>query len=186
MRAFSTVLASAITLAGCSTMEEQRPAPGVEARDVPSAERSAPTSGGRRANPPGQAAGSSDSASSSATRHSAPGVPPKRAIYFDYDQVDVKPEYRPLIEAHAKYLREHGEAKTVIQGHADERGSREYNVALGQRRAESVKGMLTLLGASERQVEAVSLGEEKPVCAQSSEACWWQNRRGQLLYPGEY
>jgi peptidoglycan-associated lipoprotein len=116
----------------------------------------------------------------------APGVPGARAIYFDYDQFDVKAEYRPLIEAHARYLRDHGEAKTLIQGHADERGSREYNVALGQRRAESVKKMLTLLGASEKQIEAVSLGEEKPACAEHGETCWSQNRRGALLYPGEY
>lgn len=181
MRTFSAVLASAITiaLAGCATStEEQRTAPGAQARDMPRSERSAASNDAPRAYPPGS--------SPSASRPSALGVPEKRAIYFDYDQVDIKPEYRPLVEAHAKYLREHGDARTVIQGHADERGSREYNVALGQRRAESVKSMLTLMGASEKQLEAVSLGEEKPVCAQSSEACWRQNRRGQLLYPGEY
>ena len=182
MRNFSGILASAITiaLAGCATSTQEQPsAPGVDARDMPRAERSAQSRGQLPARSPG-------SSLSSATRPSAPGVPEKRAIYFDYDQVDIKPEYRPLVEAHARYLREHRDAKTLIQGHADERGSREYNVALGQRRAESVKSMLTLMGASEKQLEAVSLGEEKPVCAQSSEACWRQNRRGQLLYPGEY
>ncbi len=129
---------------------------------------------------------SSPRSSSSAAKQAAAGAPGKRAVYFDYDQVDIKPEYHPLIEAHARYLRENTEARTLIQGHADERGSREYNVALGQQRAESVKKMLTLLGASEKQIEAASLGEEKPACAQSSEACWSQNRRGQLLYSGEY
>jgi peptidoglycan-associated lipoprotein len=163
-------------------MEEPRAAAGVEARDMPrGAAPSAQSSGAPRAD-----VQRNDVTGRSGWAARSPGVPEKRAVYFDYDQVDVKPEYRPLIEAHAKYLREHGDAKTVIQGHADERGSREYNVALGQRRAESVKSMLTLLGANEKQVEAVSLGEEKPACAQSTEACYSQNRRGHLLYPGEY
>ena len=74
----------------------------------------------------------------------------------------------------------------LIQGNADERGSREYNVGLGQRRSEAVKKMLTLLGAREDQIEAVSLGEEKPACAEHSEECWAKNRRDDMLYSGEY
>jgi|RhiMethySRZTD1v2_1073278.scaffolds.fasta_scaffold494405_2 peptidoglycan-associated lipoprotein len=110
----------------------------------------------------------------------------KRQIYFDYDKFDVKDEYRPLVEAHARYLRDNPNAKMLIQGNADERGSREYNVALGQRRSDNVKKMLMLLGAREAQVESVSLGEEKPMCAEHSEECWAKNRRGDLLYGGEY
>ena len=179
-------VAIALALAGCTTVpEEDRAAPSVESRDIPSgAAPSAQASAAPRAGVPG--AMTRTPSPSPTTGKAAGGLPGQRAVYFDYDQFDVKPEYRPLIEAHARYLREHGEAKTLIQGHADERGSREYNVALGQRRAESVKKMLTLLGASEKQIEAVSLGEEKPACAQSSETCWSQNRRGQFLYPGEY
>ena len=110
----------------------------------------------------------------------------KRQIFFDYDRFDVKDEYRPLVEAHAKYLRENPNAKMLIQGNADERGSREYNVALGQKRSDNVKKMLVLLGAREAQVESVSLGEEKPACADHNEQCWAKNRRGEMLYGGEY
>jgi len=110
----------------------------------------------------------------------------KRSIYFDFDRYDVKDEYRPLIEAHARYLRDNGQAKMLIQGNTDERGSREYNLALGQRRSEAIKRMLMLLGAREDQVEAVSLGEEKPKAQGSDEAAWSQNRRGDILYQGEF
>jgi peptidoglycan-associated lipoprotein len=110
----------------------------------------------------------------------------KRQIFFDYDKYDVKDEYRPLIEAHAKYLRENPNAKMLIQGNADERGSREYNVALGQRRSDNVKKMLILLGARDSQLESVSLGEEKPACNEHNEECWAKNRRGEMLYGGEY
>ena len=110
----------------------------------------------------------------------------KRSVYFDYDKFDVKDEYRPLVEAHAKFLRDNATAKMLLQGNADERGSREYNVGLGQRRADAVKKMLTLLGARESQVESVSLGEEKPSCNGHDEECWAKNRRDDMLYNGEY
>jgi len=109
-----------------------------------------------------------------------------RSIYYDFDQYDVKDEYRPLIEAHAAYLRAHPDAKVLIQGNTDERGSREYNVALGQRRADGVKRMLLLLGVKEDQVEAVSLGEEKPKALGTTEEAYAQNRRCDILYKGEY
>ncbi len=110
----------------------------------------------------------------------------KRSIYYDFDKFDVKDEYKPMIEAHAAYLRDHPEAKVLIQGNTDERGSREYNVALGQRRADGVKKLLLLLGAKEDQVEAVSLGEEKPKAQGTSEEAYAQNRRCDILYKGEY
>ena len=110
----------------------------------------------------------------------------KRSVFFDYDKYDVKDEFKALIEAHAKYLRENGAAKMLIQGNTDERGSREYNIALGQRRSEAVKRMLLLLGGREDQIEAVSLGEEKPRATGTGEEAWAQNRRSDMLYPGEY
>jgi peptidoglycan-associated lipoprotein len=184
IRTSALAVAVVLALAGCSSVpEEDRAAPGVESRDIP---RGAAPSAQASATPRTGVPGAATRTPSPSPTKAAAGVPGQRAVYFDYDQVNVKPEYQPLIEAHARYLRENGGAKTLIQGHADERGSREYNVALGQRRAESVKKMLTLLGASEKQVEAVSLGEEKPACAEHSETCWSQNRRGALLYPGEY
>ena len=110
----------------------------------------------------------------------------KRSIYFDLDRYDVKDEYKALVEAHARYLRDNARAKVLIQGNADERGSREYNLALGQRRSDAVKRMLLLLGAKEEQIESVSLGEEKPKAEGHSEEAWAQNRRGDILYQGEY
>ena len=110
----------------------------------------------------------------------------KRSVYFDLDSFTIKDEYRPLVEAHAKYLREHTGTKLLIQGNTDERGSREYNVGLGQRRSDGVKKMLTLLGVKEDQMESVSLGEEKPKSEAHSEEAWAQNRRSDMLYNGEY
>jgi peptidoglycan-associated lipoprotein len=110
----------------------------------------------------------------------------KRSIYYEYDQFDVKDEYRPMIEAHAKYLRENPGTKVLIQGNADERGSREYNVGLGQRRSDGVKRLLILLGAKESQIESVSLGEEKPRDEGHNEEAWAKNRRSDILYAGEY
>jgi len=110
----------------------------------------------------------------------------KRSIYFDYDRYDVKEEYRPLVEQHARYLRDNKQMKMLIQGNTDERGSREYNLALGQRRSEAIKRMMMLMGVREDQLEAVSLGEEKPKAEGHTEEAWAQNRRGDLLYSGEF
>ncbi len=110
----------------------------------------------------------------------------KRSIYFDYDSFVVKEEFKSLLDHHAKFLARNAQMKMLIQGHADERGSREYNLALGQKRAEAVKKALLLLGAKEAQLESVSLGEEKPACMEQTESCWAQNRRGDMLYSGEF
>ena len=110
----------------------------------------------------------------------------KRSIYFDFDSDAIKAEFVPLVEAHAAFLRQYKTAKMLIQGNADDRGSREYNLGLGQRRADAVKKRLVLLGATETQIESVSLGEEKPVCTQQTEECWARNRRADILYGGEF
>ena len=110
----------------------------------------------------------------------------KRTVFFEYDSDAIKEEFRPLLQAHARYLSANRSAKMLIQGNADERGSREYNIALGQRRADATKRMLVLLGAQEPQVESASLGEEKPRCEEKTDACYAQNRRSDLLYGGEY
>jgi len=110
----------------------------------------------------------------------------RRSIYYEFDKYDIKDEYKSLVEAHARYLRDNPRAKMLIQGNTDERGSREYNLALGQRRSEGVKRMLLLLGGKEDQVESVSLGEEKPKSEGHSEDAWTQNRRSDILYQGEY
>ena len=110
----------------------------------------------------------------------------KRSIYVDYDKYDVRAEYKDLVTAHAKFLANNRQFKMLVQGNTDERGSREYNLALGQKRADSIKKMLTLLGAREDQVESVSLGEEKPKSEGQNEAAWAENRRGDMLYSGEF
>lgn len=110
----------------------------------------------------------------------------KRSVYFDYDKYDVKPEYKDLITAHAKFLAGNRQFKMLVQGNTDDRGSREYNLALGQKRADAIKKMLVLLGAREDQVESVSLGEEKPKNEGHNEAAWAENRRGDMLYNGEF
>ena len=110
----------------------------------------------------------------------------KRSVYYELDKYDIADQYRPILQAHGKYLAEHRGTKMLIQGNCDERGSREYNIALGQRRADGVKRMLMLMGATESQLESVSLGEEKPRCEEHNEACWAKNRRSDMLYSGEY
>ena len=109
----------------------------------------------------------------------------KRSIFFDLDSNLVKDEYKPVVAAHARYLQENRGKKMRVEGNADERGSREYNIALGQRRADSVRQMMQLLGAQASQIETVSYGEEKPRCTGHDETCWWQNRRGDIVYQGE-
>lgn len=109
----------------------------------------------------------------------------KRVIYFDFDSNQVKEEFRPLVTAHAKYLSQNNRAKMVLQGHTDERGSREYNLALGQRRADAVKQMMSLLGAEAPRIETVSYGEEKPRVQGSSESAFAENRRAEIVYQGE-
>jgi peptidoglycan-associated lipoprotein len=180
----TALTAASVVLAGCATTPETQSGAGVE---------DATKGGGAKPSPvpgkPGVArveAGKPGAGSPFAALKDPNNIPSRRSIYFDYDQYDIKDEYRKIVEAHARFLRENPTAKMLIQGNADERGSREYNVGLGQRRSDSVKKMLTLLGAREDQIESVSLGEEKPACSEHSEDCWAKNRRGDMLYNGEY
>ena len=183
----ATLCSAGLLVSGaCTTTPEDQAAAGVEDRTgKPGAKPGADT---RAVQPPKVAAVdvSKPSASSISALKDPNSVLSKRSIYYDLDKYDVKDEYRSLIEAHAKYLRENPSARMMIQGNTDERGSREYNVALGQRRSDNVKKMLMLLGAREAQVESVSLGEEKPACSEQSEECFAKNRRGEMLYGGEY
>lgn len=109
----------------------------------------------------------------------------KRNIYFDYDSDAVKAEYRPIIEAHAKYLLAHADAKMIVQGNTDERGTREYNLSLGQRRSVAVKKALNLLGVNDGQIETVSYGEEKVTANCADDACFAQNRHADIVYAGD-
>ena len=110
------------------------------------------------------------------------GVLAKRSIYFDLDSYSVKDEFKPVLDAHARYLNANKSRQIVIQGNTDERGGREYNLALGQKRAEAVRRALSLLGVQESQMEAVSFGKEKPKALGSDEAAWTENRRADIAY----
>ena len=128
-------------------------------------------------NQPGQRAPSQAGA-----QPTSKGVPGTRSVYYDFDRADIKPEFRPAVEAHARYLRENADARVTIEGNGDERGSREYNLALGQKRAEAVRKMMRLSGAGDGQIEAVSFGEEKPKAVGHDEASWAENRRSDVVY----
>lgn len=106
----------------------------------------------------------------------------QRSVFYDFDQYSIKTNYRAIVEQHARYLKAHPGANITVQGNCDERGSREYNLALGQRRADGVKGMLTVLGVPDRQIETVSFGEEKPQAAGHDESAWSKNRRSDIVY----
>ena len=106
----------------------------------------------------------------------------KRVIYFDYDQSSVRAEYRDIVEIHARYLSQNPSARITLEGHADERGSREYNLALGERRGNAVSSIMNAQGASGSQLNVVSYGEERPVALCSDDSCWSQNRRVEIVY----
>jgi peptidoglycan-associated lipoprotein len=109
-------------------------------------------------------------------------IPTKRNVFFDFDSFVIKPEFNPMIEAHAEYLKAHPSKKATIQGNADERGGSEYNLALGQKRADAERRSLELLGVQASQLEAISFGKEKPRSHGHNEAAWADNRRADIVY----
>ena len=106
----------------------------------------------------------------------------KRVVYFDFDKSDIKGDFRDVIQAHAEYLANNANVSITLEGHADERGTREYNIALGERRANAVQKMLTLQGASSSQIRVVSYGEERPAALGHDEDAWSLNRRAEFIY----
>lgn len=152
--------------------------PLVETRPLPT---TAPTPSTVAESPP---AASADITTPGA--HKDPASPlAQRVIYFAFDSAVIDPRFQPVIDVHATYLKANPGFKVILQGHTDERGSREYNLALGQRRAESVRQALSLLGVPDGQMEAVSFGEEKPAVQGSNEEAWRMNRRTEIHYVGE-
>lgn len=169
---------AALLLAACAStpLDEQTTAPVTDKSATPGAQPAAPGADPR-------AVARVDTTPKAVDPLNDPASPlAKRSVYFDFDSFVVKPEYQGLVEAHGKYLVANPNRRVVIEGNADERGSREYNLALGQKRAEAVKSRLRLLGAAEAQIETISFGEEKPVATGSDEASWAQNRRADLNY----
>ncbi len=171
----------AAALAGCSSVKLDDSVP-VEDRTAATAAQ--PGAGGQGAATPGAATQSrvAPVSTDNAAAQAAGPVGVARLIYFDYDSFVIKPEFQPLVEAHARFLKANPARRIAIEGHTDERGGREYNLALGQKRAEAVRRSLGLLGVADAQAEAVSFGEEKPAAPGSEEAAWAKNRRAEITY----
>lgn len=110
------------------------------------------------------------------------GLLSQRIVYFDFDRAEIRSDSVELVNAHAKYLAEHPQTKVRLEGHTDERGTREYNIGLGERRAQTVRRAAMLQGSAETQIATVSYGEERPVAAGSDEDAWGQNRRVEIVY----
>jgi peptidoglycan-associated lipoprotein len=176
--------------AGCSSTGTEDMAPTDDkaaTATTPAAGSGAATTGAATSGvPTGAATGAPPSGATSASALKDPkNILSKRGIYFDYDQFTIKDEYKPIIEAHAKYLQANRGARVILQGNSDERGTREYNIALGQKRADAVKNLMLLLGASEIQIETVSFGKEKPRLEGHDESSWAENRRVDIVHAGE-
>jgi len=187
MRKFFVATIAAVFLAGCASQETQPEAP-IDDKGAATA-----SAGGATTSGVGGSGVGGTTASGGAVGTGAGGSPlrdpanilSKRSVYFDFDSFVVKDEFRPLVEAHARYLVANRGTRMIIQGNTDERGSREYNIALGQKRADAVKRTMTLLGAQEAQIETVSFGKEKPKNPGHDESAWAENRRADIVYAGE-
>jgi peptidoglycan-associated lipoprotein len=174
--ALAAALAAAALLAGCASgVKLDKPA------DVPVETRNtAPTDANANANAANQSSVASVDLSKSEEAAMMAKLP--KIVYFDFDSFVVKDEFKPVIEANAKALSADRKRHVAVEGHTDERGGREYNLALGQKRAEAVAKSLSLLGATATQVEAVSFGKERPAVDGHDEAAWAKNRRAEIVY----
>jgi peptidoglycan-associated lipoprotein len=179
MRNFIFAAFIALVLVGCKTTPTEETAPVEDKSATATTPGGASTSGTSGTGVSGTSTGSSN------PLRDPNNILSKRSVYFDFDSYVVRDEFKPLVEAHAKYLQSNRNARMTIQGNADERGSHEYNVALAQKRSDSVKRMMVLLGVTEIQVETVSFGKEKPRNPGHDEVAWAENRRDDMVYAGE-
>lgn len=163
-RVILTALAASAALAACSGTKTKPPPPPPPSETT--APMTAPTTGGRY---------TVDSLDSDSCLR-------QRVIYFDLDKTDIHSEFQAAISCHAAYLRQFPGARVTLEGNADERGTREYNLGLGERRGNSVSSALGTAGASTSQLNVVSYGEERPVCREHGESCWQKNRRVEIVY----
>ena len=171
---------AALALAACSTTPKQEGGAPVDERTPGATTPGAGTSGAAT----GSVAGTANQGQTNPLKD--PGsILSKRSVYFDFDAYAIKDDYRSLLEAHAKYLQANRGARMTVEGNTDERGSREYNIALGQRRADAAKRMMLLSGATEAQIDTVSFGKEKPRNPGHDESAWAENRRDDLAYRGD-
>jgi len=187
---FAVLLASVMVLSACSSVQLDKKAPVDDRTGSSAATSSSNDSAKTGAANDGSAdsrAGDKNAQNNQNVQNTDPlndatGMLAKRSVYFDFDSYVVKDEFKPVIEAHSQYLIKNTDRKIVIQGNTDERGGSEYNLALGQKRAEAVRRALNLLGLADSQIEAVSFGKEKPKATGSNEAAWAENRRADIVY----
>lgn len=182
-------LVALFMLSGCATAPQPEPAPAPDATEE-QADADAPEGDRADAAPAGADAATTGAADCPPTCDFArsaidepSGVLADRTLYFEFDSSEVQDEYMELIERHAAYLSQYPDAAVRLEGHTDERGSREYNIGLGARRADSVQQLLQVHGVGSQQIETISYGEEMPAESGHNEEAWAQNRRVELVYP---
>jgi peptidoglycan-associated lipoprotein len=161
------VAAACFALAACSKKENVKPSETGNTNQTPSANTTPMNTGSGRYTP-------ADLDTDTCLR--------QRVVYFDFDRDNLKPEFQAIIACHAKYLIDRPSARVTLEGNADERGTREYNLGLGERRGNSVQSAIIGGGGSAGQMNVVSYGEERPVCTESNEDCWAKNRRVEIVY----
>ena len=180
----ASLISLTVALSGCGSSVKLSDVPVEDRAGTPGATTQPGTGGSGGAGGTGATAGQTVMPVDVAPKD-VPGVGPAgvaRVIYFDYDSITIRPEFQGSIESHARFLTANKGKKIAIEGHTDERGGREYNLALGQKRAEAVRRSLSLLGVVDAQVEAVSFGKEKPAAAGASEEAFAKNRRAEITY----
>ncbi len=180
MRLFIVAAVVVFALAGCKSTDTQDAAPIDDKGTGASA-----TTDGATTKGVGGSAVTGTAGAMAPHKDPANMLSQKRSIYFDYDQFVIKDEFKATVEAHAKYVQGNRTLRIILQGNTDERGTREYNIALGQKRSDAVKKLMMLLGASEVQIETVSFGKEKPRREGHDDASWAENRRVDIVYVGE-
>ena len=184
VRGALAVLSLAVLMIGCDStpIAPDKLTPAVETRSTSPAAAGGTAGGTSGGSPQSQVASVdlSRTAAAGAAGTALMAAPNQRVVYFDFDSFAIRDEFKPVVEGHARVLAGERGRRMVIEGHTDERGGREYNLALGQKRAESVLRSMTLLGATDTQLEAVSYGKERPAATGSDEAAWAKNRRAEL------
>jgi peptidoglycan-associated lipoprotein len=174
MKRLMVVATAAMLLAACSS--------GVKLNDVPVEDKNGTTNGSQNTDPNANGGRTVTPVDLGKNAQDEAMRAANRTVYFDYDSFVIRPEFQNIIESHARILKGDKTKKVAIEGHTDERGGREYNLALGQKRAEAVRRALALQGVSEGQLEAVSFGKEKPADTGATEAAFAKNRRAEISY----
>lgn len=181
MKKFLIAAAMVAVLAGCST----QPSAPVDDQSAAAAAAGAKPGTSTSGTTPSGVSGTATGAGAMSPLKDPNNILSKRSVYFEFDSFVVEDKYKAQVDAHARYLTGNKTAKVTLQGNTDERGSREYNIALGQKRAEAVKRVLVLMGAQDVVIETVSYGKEKPRREGHDEAAWAENRRVDIIYVGE-